>query len=332
MSALRQPMFAEARAAQPFMDTGTRSEVCRDAPWWVAPVIVGGSGGSGTRGSVLALARLGVGMACSGTLFDVRAFNETEYCNRASDFSWLGGRLWRHSWLVQTEPIQEWKQGALEPNLTNCSAPDNVALEVDQERGTDLLGMRRAVMPPFRERWRWGMKNPHATYELNVLLRFFPCMVYVNTMRDISEMARKLDHFSHRTNEAHSLGWPIAPPPGSSVASVQQWYAEHVYHVNLAVASWASTCMPPNSVVYLPAMNAARCSSAACNDHLAASLSSALMIEEGHVREQLGAYAQSSQPICKLAHDEAMQVVLEMDMRRLPRWPSEMFAPECECM
>ena len=38
-----------------------RASFCQRAPWWTAPVIVGGSGGSGTRGSVLLLQRLGVG-------------------------------------------------------------------------------------------------------------------------------------------------------------------------------------------------------------------------------------------------------------------------------
>ena len=41
-----------------------RAAFCADPPWWTAPVIVGGSGGSGTRGSVLLLSQLGVAMAC----------------------------------------------------------------------------------------------------------------------------------------------------------------------------------------------------------------------------------------------------------------------------
>ena len=39
---------------------------CENAPWYQAPVIVGGSGGSGTRGVALLLESLGVRMACVG--------------------------------------------------------------------------------------------------------------------------------------------------------------------------------------------------------------------------------------------------------------------------
>eukprot|EP00966_Prymnesium_polylepis_P203240 4708333-Prymnesium_polylepis.1 len=58
--------------------------------------------------------------------------------------------------------------------------------------------MRDAVRPQYRQPLRWGMKNPHATYYANALRDLFPCMVMVNTVRDLAEMGRSMKHYYSR--------------------------------------------------------------------------------------------------------------------------------------
>ena len=53
------------------------SRTCANAPWYTAPVIVGGSGGSGTRGVALLLEALGVAMACMTPDFLMLQQNES---------------------------------------------------------------------------------------------------------------------------------------------------------------------------------------------------------------------------------------------------------------
>ena len=79
----------------PHMPPPERAAFCARAPWWTAPVIVGGSGGSGTRGAVLLLQQLGVGMACEDAIFDTKLFDPATHCNRAKDFDLMGGRRQR---------------------------------------------------------------------------------------------------------------------------------------------------------------------------------------------------------------------------------------------
>ena len=39
-----------------------------------------------------------------------------------------------------------------------------------------LTALRAAIRPAYRQPLRWGMKNPHSTYILGLLLRYFPCL------------------------------------------------------------------------------------------------------------------------------------------------------------
>ena len=67
------------------MRPGQVDYACNTTPhWYHAPVIVGGSGGSGTRGVVLLLERLGVKMACTEPPLENKSVC-TLHCNGASD-------------------------------------------------------------------------------------------------------------------------------------------------------------------------------------------------------------------------------------------------------
>ena len=101
----------------PHMPPPERAAFCARAPWWTAPVIVGGSGGSGTRGSVLLLQRLGVGMACEDAIFDTNLFDPATHCNRAKDFDLMGGRRQRMPQLVWFTA----SQNRSEPHQPSCS-------------------------------------------------------------------------------------------------------------------------------------------------------------------------------------------------------------------
>ena len=101
----------------PHMLPSERAAFCESAPWWTAPVIVGGSGGSGTRGSVLLLQRLGVGMACEDAIFDPSLFDPATHCNRAKDFDLMGGRRQRIPPLVWFTAAQN----GSEPEQPSCS-------------------------------------------------------------------------------------------------------------------------------------------------------------------------------------------------------------------
>ena len=45
-----------------------------------------------------------------------------------------------------------------------------------------LTALRAAVRPAYRRPLRWGMKNPHSTYILGLLLRYFPCLACVHRL------------------------------------------------------------------------------------------------------------------------------------------------------
>ena len=117
-AALAQGTMADKQPlVYPHMPPPERAAFCARAPWWTAPVIVGGSGGSGTRGSVLLLQRLGVGMACEDAIFDTSLFDPTTHCNRAKDFDLMGGRRQRMPQLVWFTA----SQNRSEPHQPSCS-------------------------------------------------------------------------------------------------------------------------------------------------------------------------------------------------------------------
>ena len=43
-----------------------------------------------------------------------------------------------------------------------------------------LTALRAALRPAYRQPLRGGLKNPHSTYILGLLLRYFPCLACVH--------------------------------------------------------------------------------------------------------------------------------------------------------
>ena len=111
--------------------------------------------------------------------------------------------------------------------------------------------LRHAVNPKYRKRLRWGLKNPHATYYANALRKVFPCMVYVNTMRDLDVLVRSSKHFDSRVTEAVRYG--LLPEASmrhvhASPAASQRFLASFLRKVNGGLDRWLERCMPQRFV------------------------------------------------------------------------------------
>ena len=148
----------------PIMTQDARNAFCPSAPWWTAPVIVGGSGGSGTRGSALLLSRLGVGMTCEDSILDPNVISERKHCNDAHDFDLIK----KSAGIVGRAPSLVWIVGGA--NTSSCAVTDaqcsSLLFSHAQPRNMSsaLINLRRAVLPRYQRNLRWGMKNPHFTY------------------------------------------------------------------------------------------------------------------------------------------------------------------------
>lgn len=185
---------------------------CEQAPWWTSPVILSGSGGSGTRGAAMLLDRLGVRIACVDEsrprLFDPAVCNVT--CNSAGDCKLINSfydpslSFLHISWLGRRADAS---CGVHDHHALNLTMERQIPFSCNGTRAAAFLGIRESVRPEYRKRLRWGMKNPHATYFANVLREFFPCMVMVNTIRDLAEMGKSMKHYYSRVQEAKRLGW-----------------------------------------------------------------------------------------------------------------------------
>ena len=256
----------------PLVDLADYGGSCESAPWWTAPVIVGGSGGSGTRGTALLLQTLGVAMAClSPDFMDTAAACKLK-CNAAADCGVLSA--FRTGKAVGGHGALSWLRRNGSYANASCNAIDHAALH-DALTRTDakaanktavngfanstatarcgvnkqaaIRALQQAVAPQHQRPLRWGMKNPHSTYYVNVLRRLFPCMVYVNTLRDLDVMVRTMKHFDSRVHEAVTFGMleeSHSEHVKSSVALSQRFYGHYLRRVNGGLNSWLARCMP----------------------------------------------------------------------------------------
>lgn len=336
-------------------------------PWYDAPVIVGGSGGSGTRGVVLLLERLGVRMACidhdnlGGNLTDANLCELP--CNAASDCALIssfraadaevawprrtnftalidedggGGRPTAAALAPCDEPLRAGDVAGFE-RIASAS-PLAPARGCGANKAEALLRrLRDAIRAPHRVPLRWGLKNPHSTYYVNVLRAAFPCMVYVNTVRDVKEMARTAKHYTSRVHEAVRFGYLSAREgdallvsgeaagkggtflSGASAPTAREqtrqqhlaarttFYARYVRDVNLGVAEWTARCMPGRAVhLPLQRMVALAPRAPACvRDAVAAPLARALRMDAARVLNVTRAFAAESLPLVLASIAEA---------------------------
>lgn len=175
--------------------------------------------------------------------------------------------------------------------------------------GSKAAGLSRlqdAVRPQFRRPLRWGLKNPHATYYLDALRIIFPCLVYVNTVRDLDIMVANRDHFSGRVHEAERFGFlteaeseRIATSGERSVLA-ERFYGAWLTRVNLGLDAWLRRCLPERSVhVPLQRMVAIAPHAPGCLVAIARPLAHALRMRESDVLNATRAFAVASLPLVR---------------------------------
>ena len=233
-------------------------------------MIVGGSGGSGTRGVALLLEALGVGMACVTKDFLLPSSQQPPFeactdlqCNTAADCGLISS--FRTGKAVGGHGALSWlRQSSARNHSTaslSCDDIDEAAIKDAMDKpispkSTKLCGgskieairrLRHAVNPKYRMPLRWGLKNPHATYYVNGLRKLFPCMVYVNTLRDLDVMVRTGKHFDSRVQEAVRYGiiseQAVRHVKSSPTAS-QRFLGTYLRRVNGGLHHWLARCMP----------------------------------------------------------------------------------------
>lgn len=307
--------------------------LCEDPPWHLAPVIVGGSGGSGTRGVVMLLEELGVRMACIGSasssLADPRVCdlpcNDAADCAlinsfKGPDLSWMRDNFTR---VLGHSTCHDFDMDAL-TRSANSSRPDLCG----GSKAAAIQRLQKAVRPEYRRPLRWGLKNPHSTYYVNVLRTYFPCMVYVNTVRDLRDMVRTGKHFSSRVNEAMRFG-VLTEDEGATLhefeevqrrrhsttiestgfAAMQQFYGQYVKSVNVALVTWTERCLH-GRVAHVPLQRmVAKAphahSDADCVLVVARSLSAVLRLDEVFAINVTRAFANASFPLVSKSLYEA---------------------------
>lgn len=320
---------------------------CDATPYWYhAPVIVGGSGGSGTRGVLLLLEQLGVKMACSSsTKPSLEDKDVCELpCNRAEDcalinalrpaendtnrdaLGWLAHNFSQaHSCHANPERVQSAMR--VHGGERYCGGSQTAAME----------WLKQAVRPEYRLPYRWGLKNPHSTYHVSDYRVMFPCLVYVNTVRDLDVMVALNDHFENRVNEAERYGFItteanreiLRARKGSLTTS--NFLGSFLTRVNLRLEAWLQQCMAGRGVhVPLQRMVALAPQQPRCVDAVARPLALALRLPESHVRNVTHTFAASSLALVQRSIAEAHKAVPPPDPRRW-RWPPGSPLEPSEC-
>jgi len=143
----------------PDMTQAERATFCSTAPWWTAPVLIGGAGGSGTRGSALLLQRLGVGIAClEGSPEAAAIAGVAEHCNKAMDFGLLAGRARRAAplaWLADASNASHDARSSASCTVSDAQSADLLFRKVTKRKSlgtlaSALLLLRRNVRPEYR--------------------------------------------------------------------------------------------------------------------------------------------------------------------------------------
>lgn len=212
-----------------------------------------------------------------------------------------------------------------------CDDVDRAAIEESSNKtNPDLCGgskkaalrlLQHAVRPQFRQPLRWGMKNPHSTYYVNVLrATYFPCLVYVNTVRDLDVMVSTSKHFSSRVQEAMRFGM-LGEASGATLiagseanrrtrlahaAPMQRFYGTFLRNVNVGLEVWLQRCLPGRSVqVPLQRMVALAPHAPSCVHAVARPLAHALRLELAFVLNATRAFAAQSLPLVQKSLAEA---------------------------
>ena len=196
------------------------SETCE---WYQAPVVIGGTGGSGTRGVVDHAQSRGVFIL--GT--DAQACKPNDAMDtKCIEGCTLPGVPKSLTAYVEGTVVDGAKIPP--PNSTR-----NVAGACrDPDRAMRAL---REIPESNQKAWGWGWKHPKTMYRVAELRAVFPCLHYVHVMRDPRDMAAAyLEHVDYRAAEIMqvALAQGCAPKNGTTPA-------------------WAAACLCRNDTICL---------------------------------------------------------------------------------
>jgi len=332
---------------------------CTTAPWWTAPVIIGGSGGSGTRGSDLLVQELGVAMACehgsiSTTTFEVKRLSRVSLgCNKANDFSLTGDAAGHPSkpYLLQQSFLRQNGSYVHKGPCTDDSVKmgNGTGFADTKWSPTALAQFLAAVRPERRRALRWGFKGPKVTYMLNMFLRLFPCLAFIDTLRDINELVRESHHSVDRVTEAFELRMIHEAIPSSlpviqykQLQSLQRFYAshpmkrqaflnEHIFTINSRLAAWARRCMLAGHFVSINIMRLSRCLCASAISERSAKLASSLRLDAVSTHRKVLGFLRKERGITQQSHSNALTHPLLIPVKGMHEWPTSIAGPPCYC-
>lgn len=180
------------------------------------PIVVGATGGSGTRAVQAAFARAGVFMG-----------NRVNHAGDAMDF----------------EP---WLDDAINAVLPHTRSLDYEASALPLAVRAPLLSRLRRIIDAFRAEVppgtaRWGWKNPRSMYILPLIVALQPDLSFVHVVRDGRDMALSDNQNQLNKHFAHLFGRPYGAD--SEVESIRLWS-----RANCDVARWAARSLGPRYV------------------------------------------------------------------------------------
>lgn len=197
---LRKQLDSEAVGHAEIVDRQPRV-ADNECKWWQAPVIVGGSEGSGTRGAVTNVGSQGAHIM--GTDAACKALNH------AIDTSCItpkSGVFARGAWRSEVGPQKLSKKTEYPKSLQEVFA----ATRNPNSTRKAMLGLHVRNKRP----WGWTWKMPHTMFQFPDLLKVFPCAHYVHALRDPRDLAAKPE--AHTFIRVHHHLFTVASALGFS--------------------------------------------------------------------------------------------------------------------
>lgn len=164
--------------------------------WKLAPIVVGGTGGSGTRGVVEVLTRMGVYMKPANKevfnlCFHGNGCNPKESTCHRSGSSFDNACMKPEGKLRFFDGFPSTNTGATPAYMhwlsaNDCSSPISTT-SLSRSRGGKLF--MESVPIENRAQYRWGWKDPHSMYHLVKLFALYPHLIFVHALRNPLDLA-----------------------------------------------------------------------------------------------------------------------------------------------
>ena len=163
--------------------------VSGQSAWRSSPVVVGGTGGSGTRGVVEKLIALGVYMKPRQQLLLKKCYNGAPIDN-----SCMHPRVTKVTDVVPSSKYLSFLRGEL--HNASCAIDTPLRPTADGQLYIDSVPRQHRV--PHR----WGWKTPKNSYQLHLLLSLYPNLIFIQTVRNPLDMSSDvLGHLANRAFE-----------------------------------------------------------------------------------------------------------------------------------